>query len=273
MTDISINLPGVTNARQLGGYRIGDKYVKKDVLLRTGALRNAEPEAVSTLEKKYKLQYVVDFRMDQEATINPDPKVGGAEKVHLSVFESEEPGNAEENKEFLRKYSDPTLSAMERFTLLYDEDLVNDRMYIDFISKERGITAYREFFKRLLSLDENRAVLWHCTDGKDRTGIASMLILSVFGAAEELIFEDYLLTNEFNKNRLDNIRKEAEPNNLSAEQLDALLFISGGVSRAYMKNAIDFLIKNYGSVLGFIKEELQVSDEGIALLKEKFLTE
>ena len=40
-------------------------------------------------------------------------------------------------------------------------------------------------------------MLWHCTQGKDRTGVAALLVLTALGIDEETIRRDYMLTNEF----------------------------------------------------------------------------
>lgn len=58
-----IDLPGVANARQFGGYEIGGRKVKKDVLLRTGNLSQASDEAIASLENHYKLGVVFDIAM------------------------------------------------------------------------------------------------------------------------------------------------------------------------------------------------------------------
>ena len=45
------------------------------------------------------------------------------------------------------------------------------------------IKAYKDFFRLLIEVDsETNAVLWHCTDGKDRAGLAAALLLAALGA-------------------------------------------------------------------------------------------
>ena len=85
-----INLPGVTNARELGGYPADGKTIRKGVLIRTGALNNAEPEAVKRLQEEFHLQMIIDFRMKDEWIGIPDPTVTGAERKELSVVEMED---------------------------------------------------------------------------------------------------------------------------------------------------------------------------------------
>ena len=56
-----VELPGVSNARQLGGYIIGDKKVRMDLLLRSGNLSKASDEAIASLRDKYRLSLAADF--------------------------------------------------------------------------------------------------------------------------------------------------------------------------------------------------------------------
>ena len=56
-----VELPGVSNARQLGGYILGDKMVRMDLLLRSGNLSKASDEAIASLRDKYRLSLIADF--------------------------------------------------------------------------------------------------------------------------------------------------------------------------------------------------------------------
>ena len=57
--------------------------------------------------------------------------------------------------------------------------------------------ALKRVFQEILSLDENDALVFHCTAGKDRTGLVAAVILLGLGVKEEDIIADYLLSNEF----------------------------------------------------------------------------
>ena len=60
---------------------------------------------------------------------------------------------------------------------------------------QQNTPRFRTLFAHLL---EDRAPLViHCTAGKDRTGFACALILHTLGVSDEVISEDYLLTNRF----------------------------------------------------------------------------
>ena len=274
-----IHLPGVENARDLGGYTIGDKAVKPGVLLRTARLDQAGPEALLRLQQEYRVQTVVDFRMTEEQQARPDPAIPGAVNLRLSVMDLKDvsmpgDGSPEEalaaSREMIALYTDP---AADRVALL-DRigELVTPDLYVGFLLTERGKAAYRAFFQALLRLDEGRALLWHCTDGKDRTGCAAMLLLFALGASRETVLEDYMLTNEVNAAKLAALREKVAPCQLGEEKLGLLLFISGGVNERFMNRAIDALIDRYGSVDGYLERELGLGPTELDALRRRFLT-
>lgn len=55
--------------------------------------------------------------------------------------------------------------------------------------------VYKEFFS-ILSEKENAPLLFHCSAGKDRTGIAAALLLLALGVDRETVTEDYMLSAE-----------------------------------------------------------------------------
>ena len=78
-------LTSVHNARQLGGYVIGDKQIKKDLLLRTARLSALSAEDSLLLTEKYKVQRVYDFRSAGEIQTAPDIIPGDARHLPLSI--------------------------------------------------------------------------------------------------------------------------------------------------------------------------------------------
>ncbi len=117
----------------------------------------------------------------------------------------------------------------------------------------------------LLELPENKSLLFHCAQGKDRTGLAAMLILSALNVDENIIMSDYLLTNEFNAAK---IAREREFVKTLSQDPDELEYVSPEL----MNNALNYIKLNYGSVMNYITRELEINDKQINLLREKFLT-
>ncbi len=173
----SIGLAGVSNARELGGYRTKDgRTVKFGKLLRSGELAGMTAADKKKLTKKYHVVKIVDFRTDLEISDDrADPKLPGAEyrNYPYSPFPY-----LLRTAEGLRLGND---LMYDLITLDRDGDLVGDYYranYRTMIRSEEGIAMFRGFFRDLLDADGG-AVLCHCSRGKDRTGNAAVL-LAVF---------------------------------------------------------------------------------------------
>lgn len=265
----AIDLPGIGNARELGGYAAGDKHIRPGLLLRTAALNNAMPEAVDKLTDEYRLQTVIDFRMTVERGSVPDPEIPGAENIHLPVIEIEDYPPAD--PKMLEEY-EKSGDRMKMFEMSYEAGMLGPGQYLSFLLGERGKRAYREFFRILLESDPDKgAILWHCTDGKDRTGCAAMLLLTALGASRETIVDDFMLTNEYNAEQIAVVWQKTKSYPMSSEKREALLFVKGAVVERYMTNAIATLNEKYGSVEGYLCEELNVDEAAIMQLREKYL--
>ena len=270
MTGQSIFLPGVSNARELGGYKAGGKRIKNGVLIRSSVLGKASPEALDTLQKQYRVQAVIDLRSGMESSSLPDPAIEGAKNIHLPPFEMEDMLTGIDPA-LVEQFSDPKMDRMAFFQAAYEGGILSDRLYEQFLLTDYSKRAWKAFFQVLLMLEDDRAVLWHCTDGKDRTGCAAMLILFALGADWDTVMQDYLLTNEYNADKLYAVWKKTAALNWPRDKVNGLLFMSGGVFAGYMANAIGALIEGYGSVEAYLGQELGVGITEIEELRRKFL--
>ena len=272
----AIALNGVGNARQLGGYRIGERRIRDGVLLRTAALDRISPEATEALQTQYRLQTVVDLRMSAERDQLPDPAIPCAENLHLPVIEMADMLSAIPrgvDPKLVSVFTDSSRDRMELFNMAYESGFMNDRIYVGFLLDERGKAAYRAFFQALLGLEAGRAILWHCTDGKDRTGCAAMLTLFALGADRETVYYDYMLTNTFNAPAIEAVRQRVSPLGFPRDKLNALLVMCGAVAGVYMDNALEALERAYGGVQGYLTEALGVGRVETEQLRRTFLTE
>lgn len=262
--DHSIHLHSIRNARELGGYITADgRRVKSGVLLRTAMLNGISDEDIRLLTKVYRLAHIVDFRMDMELSAAEDPPIDGAEYRHLNVIDlSSLPAQEDEDV--------GTLDLARSVELSEKIGAFDGRMYIGFLANEAGKKAYSDFFRILLSADPDRAVLWHCTSGKDRTGLAAMLILSALGVDEEIIVEDFLLTNTYNEKRIEGTRQLLKSQGYDDVFIEKAVLVLDAVSERSMRGALAYLKKEYGSVPGYIRDGLHISQAEIEKLKEKY---
>ncbi|MFB6460111.1 tyrosine-protein phosphatase [Bradyrhizobium tunisiense] len=119
--------------------------------------------------------------------------------------------------------------------------------------------SFRNLFAHLL---EDRAPLViHCTAGKDRTGFASALILHVLGVPDEIIAEDYLLTNQHYK------RDATAAIDLPDDVRNAI----GSVEASYLAAAFEAVGKEYGDLESYLRDGLKLGTAERAALKARYL--
>jgi protein-tyrosine phosphatase len=109
-------------------------------------------------------------------------------------------------------------------------------------------------------------VLWHCTAGKDRTGMAAFILLAALGVDTQTIYADYLETNEHLAEHVDNI-VAAIPDPIEAEVIRSFWI----AKESYLDAALDEMRVRYGSVEGYLRDGLGIDDEKLSALKEALL--
>ena len=265
----SIGLTGVSNARELGGYRTKDgRTVKFGKLLRSGELAGMTAADKKKLTKKYHVVKIVDFRTDLEISDDrADPKLPGAEyrNYPYSPFPY-----LLRTAEGLRLGND---LMYDLITLDRDGDLVGDYYranYRTMIRSEEGIAMFRGFFRDLLDADGG-AVLCHCSRGKDRTGNAMALLLAVLGVDRRTIIEDYCLTNDYYSDEIDDLYERAlsiTGNKVIAADVSSAV----GTRAGWIRETFKTIETHYGSVENYLKQEIGVSSKDIRTLQKYYLT-
>ena len=256
-----IGMSSVHNARQLGGYIIGDKQIKKDLLLRTARLSALSAEDSTLLANKYKVQCIYDFRSAGEIQTAPDVIPGDSRHLPLSISFSDNNGQADYKVEndaqmiqmLLENAEHPKIQAM------------CEMMYDVIFFEESSQAVYRQFFADLLTIDPNDgAVLWHCTQGKDRAGCASAMLLAALGADRDLIVADFTLSKHYYDPHTAKI-----PTATEAQQKAISTLISANPT--IFEATLDKVEARYGSLTNYLTECIGVTPEMMEALREKFL--
>lgn len=224
-------------------------------LMRGGPLDHIDKKDKNNLFSKYNLKTVVDFRSAAERKSCPNKIIEGVDYFNLEVLDPKT--SVHKNPmEFLQAYEDgDKLNFMEE-------------MYSEFVLNEFSRNSYGKFLD-IVSKSKG-SIFFHCTAGKDRTGFASMLLLEILGATEVEIYDDYLMTNDFTDdnyklilNKLRYVYNEGVEDN----HLKGLI----GVKDDYLKTSRDLIFKNYDSVIDFIKKDLNITEETLQLIRNKFI--
>ena len=261
--ELNNQLIGITsahNARQLGGYHIGRKKIKEDLLIRTASISGLSEADSALLADKYKVQRIYDFRGQAESQASPDVIPGNAGYLSLSIpfTGTESPSVHNQSQE-----------EMIKMLLAYaDNPLVQDmckNMYDKIFFEESSHEVYRKFFSDLLSLDpENGAVLWHCTQGKDRAGSASAMLLAALGADKDLIMADFTLSKDYYDPMASRIPVETD---VQRNVINTLICAN---PEAFEKT-LDKVDAEYGSLRNYLTECLGVTPEMMNILRKRYL--
>ena len=262
--ELNNQLIGITsahNARQLGGYQIGNQRIKNNLLLRTAKISELSEKDSTLLCDKYKVQCIYDFRGKEESLSAPDVIPGKARYLSLALsFSGEETGadtkfeNEEQMIGMLLQYADhPSVQAM--CTSMYDV------IFFEESSQE----VYRKFFADLLTVDpKDGAVLWHCTQGKDRAGSASAMLLAALGADRELIMADFILSKDYYDPMASKIKTETES---QKTVINTLISANPEVFEA----TLDKVDAKYGSLSNYLTECIGVTPEMMNVLRDRYL--
>ncbi|MFR0985293.1 MAG: tyrosine-protein phosphatase [Frisingicoccus sp.] len=125
-------------------------------------------------------------------------------------------------------------------------------------------------FDELLAQEEE-ATLWHCTAGKDRAGIASILVLSALDVPEAVIEADYFKVNDFLRDENEKLCRSVEDkmNNHSIHDGLMKMFI---VHSAYLDRMLHTIKIHYGTMSGYLEKGLGLSRDKKELLKQLYLS-
>jgi len=144
-----------------------------------------------------------------------------------------------------------------------------DSLMVVYYSNTDSLAArYKPFFDKLFGLPVNQGLVFHCTAGKDRTGIGAALFLYSLGVPYETIMNDYLASNYY--------RKDA--NAKMVNQMVTFMNIDpqvaadmASVKKQDLDATFNAIISKYGSVDNYLRIEIGLDNTKIALLKSKFL--
>jgi protein-tyrosine phosphatase len=237
-------LEGAVNFRDMGGYATTEfRSISMGLIYRSGDISQLTDKDMEELKRR-RLYTVIDFRGEEEAANAPDCLLPGADYLLLP---SGSPGAA--------FFAQDHISDKEAMLAFY-----SDISYF----KEK----YRPFFKKILTLPDTSALLFHGNIGKDRTGIAAALLLCALDVPMETIFSDYVATDFFrephNRKAIDDL---VEKQGIERETATRLM----EANPEYLQATFAAILQQYGSMAAFLRLEFGIG-EGVKLsFQEKYL--
>jgi protein-tyrosine phosphatase len=241
-------LEGGRNFRDMGGYATADgRRLRWGRLYRSGSLAALSDAAYARLAE-LQVRVICDLRTTSERETQP---VDWGRVPELSYW--------------ARDYD---LSFGDLRALLAADMPAADQ------ARAAMVTAYRELpFEQAASYAElfrclaegELPLVFNCSAGKDRTGVAAALILSALGVAEETIVEDYLLTSA----AVDaaSLAARSRLAHIPPDVAAAIL----GVDPGYIRAALTAIEAAHGSIETYLAERLGVDAESLRRLQANLL--
>ena len=265
-----LNIDGVLNFRDLGGYRSGDgQQLIWGKVFRSAQLDRLSEQGVAELAA-LGVQTVVDLRFSNETQKYPTIRQAVPNAEIISWHDEREEGNNDKSAAMQLAWKQSLESN--------DPAQVREAMRANYPKK---LYTHRTIYKKmLLRLSENRCpLLFHCAAGKDRTGVGAALILSLLGVDESQIIEDYLLTQKELEGRVESwfaggATSEDNYQNFQqnlARQSSELLAPIYAADRVYIETLLDYVKTTYGGFKEYAEQKLQINDRIIERLKENLL--
>jgi len=241
--DRVLRLQGATNFRDLGGYPgHGGRPLRWRTVFRSDQLGDLTELDRSTLSA-LGLKRSFDFRGRTESEARPY-RLPGVTRHSLAI----EPLVVQRMHDLRaagRTLTAPTV--VELMKELY-RGLINDHA-----------ARFAELFESLLQADT--PVVFHCTAGKDRTGVAAALVLLALGVPRDLVLQDYLLTNEL-------YRHPVLPRSDTPADVLAVLW---RVQEGFLDAALRTIAAEHGGIARYLHQRLRLSPAALEALAGRYL--
>ena len=263
---------GIVNARDLGGYEVqGGFRVKEGQLLRTAHLADATPSDLNYLEGLH-LGTIVDLRREEEMTGRLDKDVPGAEYVNLPIDATgaiSATATEEEKKTFTgrKKFNVKDVIVMAAFN--EKAQIVARDMFSNIFTYpdcQRQIAA----FLHLVVERGDKPILFHCSQGKDRTGIASALLLAALGADRETIIADFDATNRVYAKDVRKYTRKVRFWGGKEKEIAVVKTFIGANTESFVKG-LEMIDETYGSLEAYLTGPMGLSEADLKVLRERYL--
>ena len=242
------------NFRDLGGIKTSDgRQIRSGMLYRSGEFSRLNDSEKNFLSDELNLHYVLDYRDQHEIDRHPD--------------------NLWNNSQYINVPANPLSD--EITASLTSDDIFVMKKYspFDFMVKLYQLLPFNNpAYKKLISLLLNangKPLVQHCAVGKDRTGVGVALTLFALGVSEEVVMQDYLLTERYLNDYREAILSQNK-NKLSPEEFEKQKTIFAA-KEEFLNAAIDEIKKRYDTIDNWLIKEYQLDDKNRKILQDIYL--
>ena len=239
------------NFRDMGGYQTQEnRRMRWGMVFRSAHLAELT-DSDHDLLRRIGIKLVCDFRTVEEAEAQPDrlPKDGSMEYLHMPIAHGKfDPAEA--------------IGRIKKGDISW---LTDDFMTNNYLKQiDDFADLWGQFFQRLMD-SQNRPLVFHCTAGKDRTGVCAALILLTAGVPESTVIYDHALSNTYNAKVINRIKHEIRKFGIDPEDMRSYL----SAPRESMEAVLAHLRENYGSAKEYLIQKAGIDRKDLERLKQE----
>lgn len=252
-------LPAELNIRDLGGLATTDgRYIRRGLIFRSAALALFDENELVPV-RNIGLKTILDFRSEKKALEKPDPMIEGADYYNRCAA--------------FQNILDDLNSPWELASLIFDKDQKGDPASVLISSYSASLAFSNESYKFMFDclLNERAPLLFHCSNGKDRTGIAAMLVLLALGVPEETVRQDYLKSNINRIVHIDKLMNKYRALSSRFSSAHSLLKMVEGVLSESADMTISEILERYGTYENYMDAEYGFDSLKLQKLRDFYL--
>lgn len=246
------------NLRDLGGMPTTDGHCVRH----NRFLRSANLQALTHRDQHRLLQSglttILDLRTPIEIEEKPDVQINGVENIAVPILSDQSMGITREHG------ADPiqAIRSMRRQPQQLQKSLPDFcKLYEGMVTSPSSQAGLAQALNIIIDCSlRGECVLYHCTAGKDRTGILSALILSILGVERPLIINDYIATNRsarWEANRKGTL-VALMTRSISVGKIVRSLFLA---NPHWLEHALNTIDEQYGGVQEYTTRVLNIPEE------------
>ncbi len=236
----------ILNFRELSGINKEGKELKEGMIFRCGSTDNISDVAINYINKELLVDNIYDFRNDHEIKNDLDER-GIFSIKKINILEDKDPND------FVK-----VINMSEK-----EIENIMEEIYREFSQSE----GYSEFIKSILE-QENPKFIFHCTAGKDRTGVAGVIMMKMLNFDDEHILEEYLkIDQNFVEILKQKMVKDYKLDENIIKKLEPFLTVKKNFISAYL----DEVYKQYGTFDKYVEEKLNITKEQVKIFNEIYL--
>ncbi len=250
-------LHGAPNFRDLGGYTTSDgQAVKWGMLYRSDTLSDLSADDQRYLER-LNIQRIIDFRFPAEIADAPDKLSPQLQQRYVSMPIGFNSGDY--NRLVKKILSGDTKDLNLEHTL--------EEANVRFVRESTPVL--RTWLHGLVETDSG-AQVFHCTAGKDRTGLAAAVFLLSLGVPKDQVMQDYLASNAYLQQKTIKAVWKMRIFSLGRADVDGVMPVLE-VRQRYLQAAFDTMQNDYGSIDNYLRDGLGVDEAFRAQLRARYL--